>query len=146
MLLNTECMVDIILFIIKLWNSLSNINKLQWHNLEWRRKREILLSHNCNYAEQQWPGQFTAHVIYRENGRLKRGTYKVRNEIETKRGTYKVRNEIETKRNATKSTKTKRNATKSTKAKRNETKSTKTKRNKMKPTKTKRNKDIQKRR
>jgi hypothetical protein len=41
------------------------------------------------------------------------------------KGTYKVRNEIETKRNETKSTKTKRNETKSTKTKRNETKSTK---------------------
>ena len=56
-----------------------------------------------------------------------------------KRGTYKVRNEIETKRNETKSTKTKRSETKSTKTKRNETKSTKWKRNKTKPTKAKRN-------
>jgi hypothetical protein len=55
------------------------------------------------------------------------------------RGTYKVRNEIETKRNETKSTKTKRNETKSTKTKRNQTKSTKWKRNKTKPTKAKRN-------
>ena len=55
------------------------------------------------------------------------------------RGTYKVRNEIETKRNETKWTKTKRNETKSTKTKRNETKSTKWKRNKTKPTKAKRN-------
>ena len=49
--------------------------------------------------------------------RVKRGTYKVRNEIETKRNETK-RNEInenETKRNETKSTKTKRNETKSTK-------------------------------
>ena len=50
-------------------------------------------------------------------------------ELEIK-GTYKVRNEIETKRNETKSTKTKRNETK-----RNETKSTKTKRNETKSTK-----------
>ena len=38
------------------------------------------------------------------------------------RGTYKVRNEIETKRNETKSTKWKRNKTKPTKAKRNQRK------------------------
>jgi hypothetical protein len=58
------------------------------------------------------------------------------------KGTYKVRNEIETKRNQRKRNETKRNETKSTKTKRNETKSTKWKRNKTKPTKstkTKRN-------
>ena len=47
----------------------------------------------------------------------KKGTYKVRNEIETKRNETK-RNEInenETKRNDTESTKTKRNETKATK-------------------------------
>ena len=55
------------------------------------------------------------------------------------RGTYKVRNEIETKRNETKWNQRKRNETKSTKTKRNETKSTKWKRNKTKPTKAKRN-------
>ena len=48
------------------------------------------------------------------------------------RGTYKVRNEIETKRNEMKSTKTKRNETKSTKWKRNKTKPTKAKRNQRK--------------
>jgi hypothetical protein len=47
-----------------------------------------------------------------------------------KRGTYKVRNEIETKRNETKRNQRKRNE-----AKRNETKSTKTKRNETKSTK-----------
>ena len=63
-----------------------------------------------------------------------RGTYKVRNEIETKRN--------ETKRSQRKRNETKRNETKSTKTKQNETKSTKWKRNKTKPTKstkTKRN-------
>ena len=56
-----------------------------------------------------------------------KGTYKVRNEIETKRNETKrnQRKRNETKRNETKSTKTKRNETKSTKTKRNETKSTK---------------------
>ena len=38
------------------------------------------------------------------------------------RGTYKVRNEIETKRNETKSTKTKRNETKQNEINKNETK------------------------
>ena len=41
------------------------------------------------------------------------------------RGTYKVRNEIETKRNEINENETNRNETKSTKTKRNETKSTK---------------------
>jgi hypothetical protein len=58
---------------------------------------------------------------------MNRGTYKVRNEIETKRNETKrnQRKRNETKRNETKSTKTKRNVTKSTKWKRNETKPTK---------------------
>ena len=50
------------------------------------------------------------------------------------KGTYKVRNEIETKRNEINENETKRNQ-----QKRNETKTTKWKRNKTKPTKAKRN-------
>jgi hypothetical protein len=53
------------------------------------------------------------------------------------KGTYKVRNEIETKRNETKRNPRKRNETK--RNQRNETKSTKWKRNETKPTKAKRN-------
>jgi hypothetical protein len=67
--------------------------------------------------------------IYQANAvsSMNRGTYKVRNEIETKRNETKrnQRKRNETKRNETKSTKTKRNVTKSTKWKRNETKPTK---------------------
>jgi hypothetical protein len=43
------------------------------------------------------------------------------------KGTYKVRNEIETKRNETKSTKTKRNETKRNEINKNETKRNETK-------------------
>ena len=67
--------------------------------------------------------------IYQANAvsSMNRGTYKVRNEIETKRNETKrnQRKRNETKRNEMKSTKTKRNVTKSTKWKRNETKPTK---------------------
>ena len=58
-------------------------------------------------------------------------------EHRVKRGTYKVRNEIETKRNETKSTKTKRNETKRNQQKRNETKRNQRNENETNESKTK---------